>query len=346
MKLSEIAAAIGGTVTGDAQMEIHGVASLNEAVAGDLSFLANPKYAALMAQTKASAVLVSADWQGTSETALVRVGNPDRCFMQAALMLAPPPVKAAPGIHPTAIVAPDAVLGEGVSVGPYAVIAAGAHIGARTVIGAHCLIGQESRIGDDGLLYGLVSVRERVRIGHRVIIHHGAVIGSDGFGYVPEQGRWLKIPQIGTVDVGDDVEIGANTTIDRARFGKTVIEDGVKLDNLIQIAHNVKVGAHTAMAAQVGIAGSTVVGRNVQVGGQVGMAGHIKVGDGSIIGAKAGLSKDVAPGAFMFGEIAVPMAKYRRIHMLTMRLPELKERVVALEARLAKLEGGAAPQAE
>ncbi len=338
--LQQIAEVVGGRVEGDGAVRICGVASLGEAVAGDLTFLANPKYAGEAAKTRAAAVIVGEDFTGACPAALVRVKNPDRAFMMAVILLAPPQPVPVPGVHATAIVAEGVTLGAGVSIGPYCVIEAGVSIGARSAIGAHGYVGHDVSIGEDCRFYPLVSIRERVTIGSRVILHNGTVIGSDGFGYVPENGQWTKIPQLGTVVVGDDVEIGANVTVDRARFGKTVIGRGVKIDNLVQIAHNVQVGDHTAMAAQVGVAGSAEIGAGVQLGGQVGVAGHLTIGDKAIIGAQAGVTKDVAPGAFMWGTPASTMEKFSDIRAHTMRLPELKKRVQEMEKRIAQLESG------
>lgn len=336
--LGEVAAWLGGTVQGDLNLPIRGLAGLKEAESGDLSFLAHVRHSAQMATTRASAVLVAEDWQGTSGCALVRVKDPDQAFIRVALWLTPPVEAQAPGVHPTVILGSDVTLGAGVSIGPYTVIASRVSIGAGTVIGPNCFIGNDSRIGANGLLYASVCIRERVQIGERVILHHGVVIGSDGFGYSPQNGRWIKIPQTGTVEIGDDVELGANTTVDRARFGKTILGNGVKLDNLCQIGHNARIGDHTAMAAHAAVAGSTIVGKGVQLGGQVGLAGHLEVGDGAVVAGQSGVTKDVPPGAMMFGSPAMTLDRFRRVHMHMLRLPELKAEVVALEARLAKLE--------
>ncbi|MCE9613708.1 MAG: UDP-3-O-(3-hydroxymyristoyl)glucosamine N-acyltransferase [Lentisphaerae bacterium] len=338
--LKDVAAAVGGTVEGDGAIRVSGLAALADARPGDLSFLANPKYAALAAETQASAVMVAKDWTGPCPGALIRVANPDRAFIHAAVFMTPPPPVPPPGVHPTAVVADGVRLGEQVSIGPFCVLEAGVVVGARTAIGAHGYVGHDTTIGADCRFYPLVSIRERTRIGDRVIIHNGAVVGSDGFGYAPDGGRWIKIPQLGTVEIGDDVELGANVTVDRARFGKTVIGRGVKIDNLVQIAHNVQVGEHSAMASQVGISGSAIIGAHVQLGGQAGIAGHLKIGDGAIVGAQAGISKTVPPGAFVFGTPAMPMDKFSDIRAHTNRLPELKKRVMEMERRLAQLEAG------
>jgi UDP-3-O-[3-hydroxymyristoyl] glucosamine N-acyltransferase len=334
----EIARRIGGVVQGDPDVRIERMAGLADAVAGDISFMSSPRYAAAVAGTRASAVVVEDGFEGLCPCTRIRVKGADRAFAALAAVFGPAPFRPPPGLHPAALVAPDAEVGEGASVGPYAVVESGAVIGARTVIMAGCYVGREARIGEDGWLYPHVSVRERVRIGARVIVHSGAVIGSDGFGYVPTKEGWQKIPQIGTVEVGDDVEIGANATIDRARFGKTLIGNGVKLDNLIQIAHNVTVGDHTAMAAQAGVAGSTRVGKRVQVGGQAGISGHLELGDGAVIGAQAGVIKDVPSGVFVSGYPAMPHDKAKRTHAMVMRLPAMRARMDDVAARVSELE--------
>jgi UDP-3-O-[3-hydroxymyristoyl] glucosamine N-acyltransferase len=270
---------------------------------------------------------------------VIRVDSPDQALAVAAPLLAPPPPELAPGVHPSAVVADDVELGEGVRIGPHVVIERGAKIGAGSALWAGCYIGVEAVVGENCVLYPLSSLRERVRLGDRVIIHNGAVIGSDGFGYLPEKdGSWTKILQVGIVEIGDDSEIGANVTVDRARFGKTVIGKGVKIDNLVQVAHNVQIGDHTAMAAQVGISGTTKIGKHVRMGGQVGLAGHLSVGDGAILGAQSGISKDVKPGAFMFGSPASPIDKTMKAQASLLRLPKLKKRMAELERRLAALE--------
>lgn len=338
MKVGDLAVRIGGTVDGDGTIDIRGVAGLKEAQSGDLSFLANPRYGAAMAETRASAVIVSRDWKGACTCTLVRVENADKAFAQVAVMLAPPPLKIEPGIHPTAVIAKDVVLGERVTIGPWCVLESGVTVGTGTCLHAGCYLGHGTKVGADCLFYPHVSTREYTLIGDRVIIHNGAVIGSDGFGYTHENGQWKKIPQIGHVEIGNDVEIGANVTIDRARFGKTVIGNGVKLDNLIQIAHNVRVGENTVMAAQVGIAGSSIVGKHVQMGGQAGVVGHIEIGDGAVVGGQACVTKDVEPGTFVSGYPARPDKEAKRLQAHMMKLPELREQVAELVKRIQALE--------
>jgi UDP-3-O-[3-hydroxymyristoyl] glucosamine N-acyltransferase len=339
MKLSELARQIDGVFDGDGAVEIRGVASLRDAGPGEISFLANPRYAADAVSTGASAVLVSEDWKGDSPAALVRVSNPDAAFAKTAALFYTPVPAAAAGVHPSAVVAPDVELGEGVSVGPLCVIEAGAKIGSGTVISAQCYIGYRAVIGAKSFLYPQVSLRESVTIGCRTIIHNGTVVGSDGFGYsVDSEGVRTKIPQIGTVEIGDDVEIGANVTIDRARFGKTKIGNGVKIDNLVQIAHNVVVGDHAVIVSQVGIAGSTSIGSKAILAGQAGIAGHLRIGAGAIIGPGSGVSKDIPDGVHVLGAPAMPVDKMKRTHAGILLIPKMKERIAALDKRIRNLE--------
>lgn len=339
LTVAEIAARLGGEFEGDGTCVISGVGGVRDARAGDLTFISNPRYAAEVASTCASAVLVARSWTRACPASLIRVGDPDQAFAQAVAWFAPAPVQPASGIHPTAVIAPDARVGEGASIGPYCVVEPGASIGARTVLFAGCYVGHGASVGEDGRLYPHVSIRERCRIGHRAILHNGVVVGSDGFGYsVDANGVRTKIPQVGIVVIGDDVEIGANSTIDRARFGKTLIGNGVKIDNLVQIAHNVVIGDHSVLVAQVGIAGSVTLGARVIVAGQAGIVGHLVVGDGAIIGGQSGVHKNVQPGQYMFGYPAVEQSRAMKIHAHLQRLPEMRDRLLALEARLARLE--------
>lgn len=337
--LADAAEQVGGALSGDAATPIHGVAGLREARPGDLSFLANPIYARLVQQTRAAAVLVPIDYTAAAPCALIRVDNPDAAFARLAVRFAAPAPAFAPGIHPTACVAPDVALGPDVYIGPHCVIEAGAQIGARSVLIAYCYVGHGAGIGVENRIYPHVTIREGTRTGARVIVHSSAVIGSDGFGYsVDEDGVRTKIPQMGTVEIGDDVEIGAATTIDRARFGKTVIGRGVKIDNLCQIAHNVVIGEHAVIVSQVGISGSTVIGRKAILAGQTGVAGHLHVGDGVVAEGRSGITKDVPAGQMVYGYPAQPREKAARLHAHIQRLPQLKQRVADLEARLKELE--------
>jgi UDP-3-O-[3-hydroxymyristoyl] glucosamine N-acyltransferase len=340
LTVAEIASRLGAAYEGDGACAITGVGGLRDARRGDVTFLANPRYASAVGATQASAILVSAAFDRKASVALIRCENPDAAFAQVVQWFAPAPVEWAPGVHPLALVAPDAVLGEGVRVGPFSVVEAGARIGARTAIAAQVYVGAACEIGEDGRIYPQVSLRERVRLGARVIVHNGTVIGSDGFGYtVTAGGARQKIPQLGTVVVGDDVEIGANVTIDRARFGKTIIGNGVKIDNLVQIAHNVVIGDHAVIVAQVGIAGSTMIGGKAVIAGQAGVGGHLVVGEGAIVGGQAAVTKNVPPGQFVSGYPATPHQESMRLHAHIARLPEMRERLAELAERLARLEG-------
>lgn len=341
--VANLAARIGGVVEGDGDREVRALSGLSEAVAGDLSFLANPRYEHLMAHTSATAVVVASAWQGSwSSAALIRIVNPDKAFAVLSALFAPAPVVRTPGIHPTAIIAPTAVLGKDVHVGAYTVIDDGARIGERSVIESQCFIGRDVVVGCDGHLYPQVCLREGCCIGDRFIAHCGAVVGSDGFGFNVEMkdGRpvVVKIPQIGIVEIGHDVELGANTTIDRARFGRTRIGNHVKIDNLVQIGHNVQIGDLSGIAALSGIAGSSQIGSGVMVWAQGGVAGHLKIGDRAQIGAQAGIVKDVPPGEFMLGSPALPRKEFVKLMAAPRAVEKLKARITSLEARLAALE--------
>lgn len=335
--LKEIAALTGGEVVGDSAGIITGVASLAEAGEGEITFFAAAKYLPLLRETCASAVFVPPDFRDEIQTPQIRVVNPSKAFEQVVLKLAPPPIAFSPGIHPTAVVAQDAKMGEGVSVQAHAVIEAGARIGDRTVIGANSYIGHETQIGADCLIYPLAMIRERCRLGVRVIIHSGAVVGADGFGFEVVEGRHQKVPQIGIVQIDDDVEIGANTTIDRARFGRTWIQEGAKIDNLVQIAHNVVVGKHSIIVGQAGVAGSSRLGSYVMVGGQAGITGHVEIGDRISIGAKTGVSKNIpADSGIWWGVPAIPIRKAQEQLAWIRRLGQLLQRVKALEEKIGR----------
>jgi UDP-3-O-[3-hydroxymyristoyl] glucosamine N-acyltransferase len=339
MKLAELVEKLDGTLIGDGQLEISGIAGLAEAGEGDLSFLANPKYAAMLATSAASAVIVGMKWEGACSAAVIRVKSPDKAMAVAAGLLGPScePIVAV-GIHASAVVDGQADVAPNARIGPHCVIEAGAKIGPGTVLVAGCYVGRDAVIGSDCILHTHAVVRERVIVGDRVILHEGSVVGGDGFGNYLENGEWKKIPHIGTVEIGDDSEIGVNSTVDRARFGKTIVGKGVKIDNLVMLGHNVRIGNHTAMAAQVGISGSTVIGNGVLLGGQAGLAGHLEIGDGAVIGAQSGVSKNVAPGIMVTGYPAMPFRKVaENQHNLT-RIGGWKERVKQLEARLTEIE--------
>ena len=305
--LEEIARLIGAKNAGESGLIITGLAGIKEAKAGDITFLANLKYAALVDLTKASAVIVPENFDLPGK-ALLKVSNPSLAFSKVAQAFAGANIKHPQGVHSAAIIAKSSRLAENVSVGAGAVIEDGAVIGKNTIIYPNVFIGSNAKVGENCLIYSNVSLRESVEIGDRVIIHCAAVIGSDGFGFVTIDGRHEKIPQTGTVVVEDDVEIGACVTIDRARFEKTVIGAGTKIDNLVQIAHNVIIGKNCIIVAQVGIAGSTVLGDNVTLAGQVGVAGHLKIGNNVIVAAQSGVSKSIPYNTAVFGSPAKPFS--------------------------------------
>jgi len=331
--LKELAAMSGGELVGDSTLNIAGAASLGEATQGEISFFTNRKYIGLLRKTRASAIFVPPDFSEPISAGQIRVSNPTEAFEQVVLKFAPKPVTFAPGTHPSAIVDPSVQLGERVSIQPLAVIEAGAKIGDDTIIGAGSYVGHETVIGSACHIYPHVTIRERSRIGSRVIIHSGAVIGADGFGFEMVDGRHQKIQQLGIVQIDDDVEIGANTTVDRARFGRTWIQQGVKIDNLVQIAHNVVIGRNTVIAAQTGIAGSVQIGQRVLIGGQVGVIGHIEIGDNTAIGAQSGISKDINGGAW-WASPAVPLAEAKQQIASVRRLGKLVARVKEIEKKL------------
>ncbi len=331
--LQEVATTSGGELIGDPSLQITGAASLVEATAGEISFFGNRKYIGLLRKTRASAVFVPTDFAESIGAAQIRVANPTKAFEQVVLKFAPKPITFPPGIHPSAVVDPSARLGERVSVQPHAVIEAGTTIGDDTIIGAGSYIGHETVMGSACLIYPLVTIRERSCIGSRVIIHSGSVIGADGFGFEMIDGRQQKIQQLGIVQIDDDVEIGANTTVDRARFGRTWIQQGVKIDNLVQIAHNVVIGKNSVIVAQTGISGSTRVGERVTMAGQVGIVGHVEIADGSIIAAQSGVSKSV-PGGVWFGYPAGPIDEIKQQIAWIRSLGKLFARVKEIEKKL------------
>jgi len=340
--LGELARLLDCPLEGDATIEIRRLATIEDAGPGDLTFLANPKYLPKLADTKASAVIMNGTAASPNEVlapcAVIRSNAPYLTFARAAQMLAPiaPPT---PGLHPQAFVAPDAVVDPSASIGPFAVIASGVAIGARTIVHPHVVIGDGTIIGADCILYPHVSIRERCLVGNRVIVQNGAVIGSEGYGFAPRpDGTHEKIPQTGPVVIEDDVEIGANTTIDRPAVGETRIMSGTKIDNLVQIAHGVVVGRNSLLAAQVGIAGSTVVGESVMMGGQAGVSGHLKIGDRVKLAAKTGVTGPIDADAYMSGYPMMDTQEWRRSHVVVRKLPEMRKQLLAMEERLKKLE--------
>src|SRR3989338_8654026 len=304
--LKEIAELIDGEVIGNGSTVITGVSGIKEAGEGDITFVANPKYFPLIEKTGASAIITSRDVK-SSPKPIIRTDNPSLAFAKVISFTAPGESKHPKGLHPTAILGKDVSLGSDVAIGPYVAVEDNVSIGDKAIIYAGCFIGHHTKIGSDTLIYANVSIRERITIGNRVIIHSGTVIGSDGFGFAAIEGLHHKIPQVGTVEIGDDVEICANVTIDRARFDKTIIGSGTKIDNLVQIAHNVVIGENSIIVAQAGISGSTNIGKGVTLAGQVGVVGHITIGDNAIVMAQAGVSKSVPAETTVWGYPAKPV---------------------------------------
>jgi len=341
--LEAVARAIDGTVVGDGSVEITGVAGIREAREGELTFLANPRYEPYLELTQASAVIVSENHRNIGKP-LIQNPNPYLAFLKAVRLFAREVDRPCAGVHPTAVVAEGAIVAQDASIGPHAVIEPGAVIGARAIVHAGCYVGARARLGEDALLYPNVTVREECELGDRVIVHSGTVVGSDGFGFVRDGDVYRKLPQVGNVVVGEDVEIGANVTIDRATTGTTRIGAGSKIDNLVQIAHNVQIGRNCIIVAQVGISGSTALGDDVVLAGQVGVVGHIEIGDGASVGAKAGVSKSVKAGERMFGCPAMPLRQAKRIEASIRNLPELIQTVRRLKRRVDELEGSEEPR--
>jgi UDP-3-O-[3-hydroxymyristoyl] glucosamine N-acyltransferase len=330
----ELAEAIGAKLEGDGALEIAGVAAPERAGARDLIYVESAKHAE-RANASAALCVIAGEGMSLQAKTVLRSAQPKVAFAKAAaLLLGRTPI--ATGIHPTAIVGPLARVADGASIGPYAVIGEDSHIGAGTQIGAHSVIGAGCWIGEHCRIHPRVTLYNGVRIGHRAEIHSGAVIGADGFGYAFGEGKYWKFPQAGIVEIGDDVEVGANTTIDRGSLDDTRIAEGVKLDNLVHVGHNVQIGAHTVIAAQTGISGSSVVGHHVIVGGQVGIADHCKLEDGAIAGAQAGIptGKTIRSGQTVWGTPARTLAKFKEQYAWYSRLPELAARIKELEARL------------
>ncbi len=338
--LKEIAEILGAELQGDPRREISGLAPIEDAVEGELTFLANKKYQKYLSTTRASAVIAAPHTEvPTDRLAVLRLEDPYLGFVMALRAFHPWKRYAAPGIHDSSVVDPSAVLGEDVTIGANTVVGRNARIGARSVIADGTVVRDGVIIGEDCLVYPNVSLLDGTQIGSRVIIHAGATLGSDGFGFAPHEGIYEKIPQVGHVIVEDDVEIGANCAIDRGTIGPTLIRKGAKLDNLIQIAHNVEVGEHTVIAAQTGISGSTVLGHHVILAGQVGLVGHIEIGDRVTVGAQAGVSKDLGGEGTMYrGTPAREIHEELRLEAALRHLPDLIRTVRKQESRIAELE--------
>jgi UDP-3-O-[3-hydroxymyristoyl] glucosamine N-acyltransferase len=338
MLLRDVAERLGCTLRGDGSVVIERFAAIEQAGPGDLTFVANPKYATRLEETRASAVIVGKD-TATSLPSLLST-NPYLTYARAVALLHPE-ARPAPGVHPSAVVHKDAVLGPDVHVGALAVIGARSRVGPRSILHPLVVLAEDVILGADCVLHSGVNVREGCRLGDRVVVQNGAVIGADGFGFAKdEEGRYHKIPQRGIVVVEDDVEIGALTAIDRAALAETRIGRGVKVDNLVQIGHSVAIGEDTVLAGQVGIAGSTRVGRGVTLAGQVGVAGHLEVGDGVIATAQTGIPASVETGRVVSGYPAIDNRAWLKSSAVFARLPELQRRVRELEREIEELKKG------
>lgn len=310
--LGALAIRFGCTLKGDPEARVAKVAALEAADADSLTFLANPRYRNFLARTRAGAVVLHPKFAADCPVAALLHANPYAAYARMAALLHPAPETVA-GIHPTASVDSQARISASASIGPYAVVEAGAVVGERAAVGPGCIVMRNASIGADTRLVAKVTLCQGVTLGERCVLHPGVVIGADGFGLAPDQGEWVKVPQVGSVRVGNDVEIGANTTVDRGAIADTVIEDGVKLDNLVQVAHNVRIGAHTAMAGQSGVAGSTTIGKRCMIGGQVGISGHLAIGDDVVVTGRSFVSGSIRkPGYYSSGLPIDETARFRK----------------------------------
>ncbi|MBI5682796.1 MAG: UDP-3-O-(3-hydroxymyristoyl)glucosamine N-acyltransferase [Deltaproteobacteria bacterium] len=336
--LNALAEIVSGQVIGDGSVFINGVAGLEDARAGDITFIANQKYTHLLSKTSASAIIASPDnISDLKDKNILCVKNPYLAFAKVQEVFAPAPILFK-GIHPKAEVHPDTRIGKSVSIYPGVYIEEGAIIGSGVVLYPGVYVGKDVSIGDNTLIYSNVSIRERCSIGKRVIIHCNSVVGSDGFGFAKDGTRLYKVPQTGIVSIEDDVEIGACVTIDRATLGETVIKRGVKIDNLVQIAHNVSIGEDSTIVAQVGISGSTKIGDRVTLAGQVGVVGHIEIGDDVMVGAKSGVTHDLPAQGIFSGIPAIPHRDCLKAANIFAKLPEMRKTLLELERRVKELE--------
>jgi UDP-3-O-[3-hydroxymyristoyl] glucosamine N-acyltransferase len=335
--LDELADRFGGEVVGDGGVKLTGINTLERATAGEISFLSNVKYNKLLAATGASAVIVGPADRDATELPRLVTKNPYLYFAWVTAFFHPPAIPRT-GIHPSAVIESGASIAASASVGPFAYIAEGATVGERCIIGSHVSIGQGVVIGDETQLYPRVVIYQDCRIGQRVILHAGVVIGADGFGLAQDQGRWVKIPQVGRVVIGDDVEVGANTTIDRGALDDTVIEEGVKLDNQIQVGHNVRIGANTAIAGCVGIAGSARIGRSCTIGGSAGILGHLEICDNAHISAFTLITKSIKkPGQYTSQLPVMTHEEWLKSASHLKRLDNLADKIKLLQQRLNNL---------
>lgn len=336
--LSQLTEMVGGRLSGDGDRRISGAASFETAAAGDITFAAGARYLKNLSETGAGAVLVPEGFAGDRPN-IIRVKNPQVAF---AMVLAffHPLKRPLAGVHPAAVMGRAVSFGDGFHAGAGVVVGDDCRFGSRVTLHPGVVVGAGVTMGDDVEIFPNVTILDGTLIGSRVIIHAGTVIGSDGFGFAPDGDRYVKIRQSGIVQIDDDVEIGANNAIDRATFGRTWIQRGVKTDNLVHIAHNCTIGAETIVVAQVGLSGSVTVGRHVIIAGQAAAAGHLTIGDGAIIGPRAGLAKDVAPGDTISGAPGMPHRLWLRVSSLLPRLPEIKKELDELKKQVARLAAG------
>lgn len=337
LTLREITNLVEGELEGDPGIVIKGVSGIKEAKEGDITFLANPKYEFLIDTSKASAIIASKKMPLQCPKPVIRVENPSLAFSKVVSFMFPDEKRVPKGVHPTAIIGKDVTLGKDISLGPHVIIEDNVQIKDNTTICAGTFIGYGSKIGSDTLIYPNVTIREKTIIGDHVIIHSGTVMGSDGFGFEEINGVHQKIPQVGIVVVEDDVEIGACVTIDRARFGRTVIGRGTKIDNLVQIAHNVVIGENSIIIAQAGISGSSTLGKKVILAGQSGIVGHIELGDNVIVGAQAGVTKSVPSNTFVVGSPAKPHNVSKKIFAGWAKLPQFLKEFAELKEKVDRL---------
>ena len=333
--LGELAALLEGELQGPADLVIEGIAPIDQATPREITFITQRRFARLVDQSRAAAFIVSPEYAGLARP-LIIVDHPYLAYARVAALFAPP-VCRWPGVSDLAYLGPDVALGQGVSIAPLVFIGAGVRLGDRVTVMPGCVINDAVTIGADTLIYPNVTIRERCTLGERCIIHSGTVIGSDGFGFVPQATGHVKIPQLGTVVIADDVEIGANCTIDRGALGATRVGRGVKIDNLVHLAHNVEVGDHSFLVAQVGVSGSTKLGQRVTLAGQVGLTGHIELGDGVQVGAQSGVNHSIPAGQTVSGSPARPQREWLRIMGHLPKLPDLSQRLKQLEQEVSRL---------
>jgi len=336
MKLGELAKRLGAELRGDAELEVTGVKGIEEAGPTEITFVANPKYAGLARTTKAAAVLVEPEFPEI-KAATLRIKNPYHAFSRTLGFFYQPPAYA-PGIHATAVIDPTAIIGEGAHIGAYVVIGPRVRLGDHATLLPHVVLYPGVQAGSHFFAHAHAVVRENCILGDHVTLENGAIIGADGFGYVPVGDSVQKVPQVGIVEIEDDVEIGANTTIDRAKTGVTSIGARTKIDNLVQIAHNVVIGEYSIIVAQVGISGSAQLGKGVIIGGQAGLVGHIRIGDHAMVAAGSGVTKDIAPGQVVAGTPHRPHREWLKMEACLSNLPEMRETLAALQRRLEAIE--------